>query len=198
MFSHKRRAFDRTEQARTAIDMKSRQTPLIQTYVSQPEQAVIIDSAKTDSRYTPTADAIHTQVDFGIGNPASQHIGVHTAVGGDSDYPNPGELLSAALASCLDATIRIIANRLGLPLRRLAVSVDASVDVRGTLRVCQQVPTGFQTIDIAVDIEPAVPVADDQIAGLIKAAEQSCVVLQTLMSSPTIELAIHSNDGPGQ
>jgi hypothetical protein len=38
-------------------------------------------------------------------------FGTHTAVGGESDYPVPGELLCAAVASCLDSTIRTIANR---------------------------------------------------------------------------------------
>ena len=53
---------------------------------------------------------------FGTGIPASQRIGIHTAVGGNCDFPNPGELLSAALAGCLDTTVRIIANRLGIPV----------------------------------------------------------------------------------
>lgn len=178
------------------IDMKARQAPLIKAYVDRPERALIVDRATTDGLHVPTTDAIHTKVDFGIGHPASQQIGVHTAVGGESDYPNPGELLSAALASCLDTTIRIIANRLGLPLARLAVSADARVDVRGTLRVAQDVPVGFQTIAISVDIEPAVPVAPDQINVLIKAAEKSCVVLQTLRNPPAIQMKHGCADGP--
>lgn len=171
------------------INMKARQEPLMRSYVDHPERARIIDSAATSSDRIGTADPIHTEVTFGTGNPACQKIGVHSAVGGNCDDPNPGELLSAALASCLDTTIRIVANRLGMPLKKLAVTVDAMVDVRGTLHVAKNVPVGFQSIEIGINIEPAVPLPDEQIIRLIKAAEKSCVVLQTLKLAPTITVS---------
>jgi len=170
------------------ISMTTRQEPLMRTYAKDPEQAWIIDSAMTSSDHVPAGEPIHTQVTFGVGMPASQRIGVHRKVGGECDFPNPGEVLSAALTSCLDTTIRIIANRLGLPLTRLQVTADAKVDVRGTLRVDESVVVGFQTIDLRVKIAAAEGVTQQQIGMLLKAAENSCVVLQTLRNPPQISL----------
>lgn len=174
---------------RSSIDMKARQKPLMETYAVEPEKAIIVDSASTSSEEIPASDAIHTSVEFGHANPAVQQMGVHRAVGGDCDFPNPGEMLSAAIASCLDTTIRIIANRFGLPIKRLSVTVDASVDVRGTLRVSRDVLVGFSHVDIKVDLVPAVPINKDKIEMLVKAAEASCVVLQTIKNPPAISVA---------
>lgn len=175
--------------SRSSIDMKTRQKSLMETYGVEPEKAVIVDSASTSSQAIPASDAIHTSVAFGHAHPAIQQMGVHRAVGGDCDFPNPGEMFSAAIASCLDTTIRIIANRFALAIKRLSVTVDSSVDVRGTLRVARDVPVGFSRIDIKVDLVPAVPIGKDKIAMLIKAAESSCVVLQTLHCTPSISLS---------
>lgn len=172
-----------------AISMKARQAPLIESYAADPDSGWIVDSATTSPDDVSLDQPIHSQVVFGTGIPASQRIGVHTAVGGNCDYPNPGEMLSAALAGCLDTTVRIIANRLGLPLTHLKVTVDAHVDVRGTLRVDKQVPVGFQAIDVNVEIKSVPGVTDEQLSMLLKAAEHSCVVLQTLRNPPEIRFA---------
>lgn len=45
------------------------------------------------------------------------------AIGGTGDGPSPYELLAAALAACTSMTIRMYAERKGLPLRSVSVSV---------------------------------------------------------------------------
>ncbi len=60
-------------------------------------------------------------------------VGVHRAVGGPHDMPTPGDLLCAALASCQDSAVRMVANRLGVEILALEVRVTAQVDVRGAL-----------------------------------------------------------------
>ncbi len=170
------------------VSMKARQAPLQKKYATEGTPAWVIDQAKTSSDTIPADHPLRTQVTIGDTAPTDQLIGVHTAVVGKCDLPNPGEVLAAALASCLDSTTRIIANRLGIPLTRLAVSVDAKVDVRGTLRVEKNVPVGFQEMDVSVQIAAVPGVTDAQIEMLLKADEQSCVVLQTLRHSPDIQL----------
>jgi len=49
----------------------------------------------------------------------------------------------AALATCLDSTIRSIANHLGRALASLEGAVSADGDVRGMLVVDRTVPVGF-------------------------------------------------------
>ena len=160
-----------------AISMHDRQMPLLNLYRQDPDQAWITDSATTFSETTRIDDPLHTQVS------AAGHdidIAVHRAVGGDSDGPVPGELLSAALASCMDSTLRVIANRLGVRLIRLAVSVSAELDVRGTLQMHPEVPVGFQKLHIAVDLEAEAGTRPALINALTQVAKTSCVVFQTL------------------
>ena len=111
-------------------------------------------------------------------------MGIHTAVGGNCDYPTRARCCLPPSLAALDTTTRIIANRLGIKLTELKVTVDAHVDVRGTLRVNPQVPVGFQSIDIKVDIKAVPGVAEEQLAMLLKAAEHSCVVLLRHCANP--------------
>jgi uncharacterized OsmC-like protein len=51
------------------------------------------------------------------------------------------------------------------------------------------VPVGFQKVDISYDLRAAGDVTDAQLATLMKAAERSCVILQTLRHPPDITVA---------
>lgn len=172
----------------TSINMNARQAPLTESYKAQAELAQITDFAKTTSESLAPTLPLHSEVLLTQHDPYSIPVGVHTAVGGDSDFPSPGDILCGALAACLDSVLRIIANKVGIPLQSLSVSVSAQVDVRGTLRVEKSIPVGFQSMDIEVNIEAADSVSDKMIERLVSAAEYSCIILQTLRNGPEIKL----------
>lgn len=170
----------------TNVDVRRRQDPLRQRYKEAPSEARIVDRAVT--RDGVTTDAFHGYVaagskDYGI----VWCFGIHEAVGGDHDLPNPGDLLCAALAACLDSTIRIIANRLGLELVRLRVEVKGEVDVRGTLAVDRSVPVGFQKMRCKVELQAAEGTDPKVLVRLLAGAEHSCVNLQTLRRGAEVE-----------
>ena len=173
----------------TPICVSQRQAPLYDLYGREPGKARIIDAAKTSSHEVAAAQPLYTHVTFGTGLPAELTVGVHKAVGGKSDFPNPGEILAAAIAACLDSSTRMIANRLKICLEHLEVSVRLGVDVRGTLRMDGNVPVGFQDADISVRMKAAPDVTEAQLDRLAKAAEQSCVLLQTLRNPPQYRLS---------
>ncbi len=170
-----------------AEQMRPRQDPLMALYQRAPDEAQIVDHAVTRSVTAPAGVALYTEVTPNMGG--VYPIGVHKAVGGLSDFATPGDLFCAAIAACLDSTIRIIANRMGVALKSLEVSVSGHVDVRGTLRVDDSVPVGFQEIVIEAKIEPVAEMPDAYLEALLKGAEQSCVVLQTIKHCPEISLA---------
>jgi uncharacterized OsmC-like protein len=157
-----------------------RQDPLCAGYRKRPEEARIVDRARASSS---GCDPVHGRTipgsrDYGV----EWAFGIHRAVGGDHDAPNPGDILCAALAACLDATLRMIADRLGVRLLSLDVEVTAEVDVRGTLLVSREVPVGFQrmTCDVSLEAEEG---TDPRLLGKLQAAaEFSCVNLQTLQT----------------
>lgn len=100
----------------------------------------------------------------------------------------------AALAVCLDSTIRIIADRLHLTLTSLEVDVTAEVDVRGTLVVDRQVPVGFQKMRCRVNLQLAPDTDPKLIEKLLAAAEHSCANLQTLRSGVAVETSFHGSE----
>lgn len=173
-----------TEQDATRV--RGRQDPLRERYKVAPEKAAITDRARTTGG-TGT-DPFHGFVvagdeDFGVNWP----FGIHRAVGGCHDAPNPGDMLCGALAACLDSTIRMIAERLGVTLNVLEVEVTADVDVRGTLLVETTVPVGFQSMRCHVHLQAAEDTDPKVVQKLLSAAEHSCVVLQTLRSGIPVE-----------
>lgn len=182
--------------SRQDVDVRARQDPLRERYAEVPEEARITDRARTTDgvSYDPFHGATAPgSRDYGV----VWEFGIHRAVGGDHDAPNPGDLLCAALATCLDSTIRIIADRLDVGLESLAVDVTADVDVRGTLIVERDVPVGFQSMACHVDIEPEAGTDPALVETLVEAAEYSCVNLQTLREGVPVETSVDlaSDDG---
>lgn len=178
------------------IDVRERQEPLRRLYREQAEQAMITDRARTLGG--AGLDPVHGRV--AAGSQEEEIVwsyGIHRAVGGDHDLPNPGDLLSAALATCLDSTIRMIANRLGVALAGLEVQVTAEVDVRGTLRVDRDVPVGFQAMHCHVDLDAAAGTDPELLRKLLAAAEVSCVNLQTLRAGVPVETSYDLSPAAG-
>jgi uncharacterized OsmC-like protein len=114
-------------------------------------------------------------------------IGVHKAVGGDHDFPNPGDLLCASLASCFESTIRLISNKLGINLIETKISATAQIDVRGTLMIDKSVPVEFQSMHINA-LVIAKNTNEKLLHVLIEGAERSCIVYQTIKKGIPISL----------
>ena len=163
--------------------VKQRQDPLRERYRTAPDEARIVDGAKTVMH--GSEDPFHSTVVAEHGAP--WRVGIHRAVGGYHDLPNPGDILCAALASCFHSTLRIIADRLEIPIADLEVTTRAEVDVRGTLLVDRNVPVGFQQIKCQVRLKPAANVPPEKVKMLQAAAEHSCVVLQTLRNGVPVQ-----------
>jgi uncharacterized OsmC-like protein len=177
--------------ARTFVG--DRQDPLRELYRTKPAAARITDRAR--SVLGAELDPFHGRVVAGTrGGEAVLSIGVHEAVGGYHDDPNPGDMLCAALASCLDSTIRMIANRLGVRLTRLEVDVTADVDVRGALMVDSDTRVGFTAMRCDVDLRTADGTPPDLEKALMSSAEHCCIVLNTLRGGVPVTTAVKRAD----
>jgi uncharacterized OsmC-like protein len=177
---------------KSASLVQLRQQPLRNRYRQAPAEAWIRDGAKTINGCA--GDAFHGAVLPANSVDAPIQFGIHRAVGGDHDYPNPGDLLSAALAACFASTLRMIAEHLDIRLASLDVAVDADCDVRGCLLVDPSTPVGFQRMSCRVRIEPEGRIDSERMQMLVAAAEQSCVVLQTLRNGVAIQTHIEASD----
>jgi len=156
----------------------ARQQPLIENYFVNPEDAWVTDVAFVEGKNL--SDPFHTSVSINDELKIPFPIGVHRAVGGLHDAPNPGDILCASLAACFESTLRMIANRFKIKLHSTSVKVSANVDVRGTLMVSKTVPVGFQNINIDIFLEVDEIVNEFLTNKLFTATEHCCIIFQTL------------------
>jgi uncharacterized OsmC-like protein len=176
---------------RTIGIAQQRQGPLRELYHRDPAKARIDDGARTVNACG--GDPFHGQVVPANGDDAALRFGIHRAVGGFHDFPNPGDLLSSALAACFDSTLRIVADHLGIRLKALNVEVTAECDVRGCLQVDPAVPVGFQRMRCRVRLDPRDGTDENKTRMLLSVAENCCVVLQTLRNGVTVEAELASD-----
>jgi len=169
-----------------------RQDPLRRHYKTVPRDAWIQDHAETVGG--ATIDPFHGLVIAGSREEEAWGVGIHRSVGGFHDQPNPGDVLCAALASCMDTTLRMLAARLRISIVELTVRVTGDIDVRGTLAVSQEVQVGFQQLHCALDLEVGEGVAQEAVDRLIRATERACVVLQTVRRGVPVSLEL-ADDG---
>ncbi len=167
----------------------TRQAPLRQRYDEDNAEAVTVKRVRTVE--TPATDAWHGTIEA-VDHPGARwEHGIDAKVGGYDDLPNPGHILCAALAGCMDSTVRMIADHLGVGIEHLEVEVVGEVDVRGCLAMDPSVRSGFQQLRCEVRLEPAEGV-DERLAGvLLQQTEKLCVTLDTLRRGVPVDVAAH-------
>jgi len=169
-----------------AYNVREAQAPLRTKYRTAPEAALVVDRAQTSGQNA--SDPYHSVVEPMPGCGETLRVGVHRALGGLHDAPTPGDILCSALAACQDSSVRMVANLLGVELEFVEVTVTGDVDVRGTMMVDRTVPVGFQAMRGNVRFRVKDGTDPRLIDQLKAAAEQSCVVLQTLRVPPRVEM----------
>lgn len=165
-----------------------RQAPLQALYRDDPAAAITVKHVRTV--HEAASDPLHGAVDvLAPVPPARWAYGQDAKVGGYDDLPNAGHLLCAALASCQDNIIRMIADRLGIRIEHLDVEAIGRVDCRGCLAVDDRVPVGFTDIDLKVHLQVA-PGTDARRLGMLKQmSERYCVTLDTLRRGVPVTLS---------
>ena len=83
----------------------------------------------------------------------------------------------------------MVADVYGVQLTQLKVDVQAGVDVRGTLGMNPAVPVAFQSFRVDVHVRAGAGTSAERLRQVIKAAERSCVVLQTLRLGVAVDVA---------
>lgn len=154
-------------------------------YLSNPSLALITHSSEVNG--VDFHDPFRTSVVISDDLQVPFKVGIHKAVGGDHDFPNPSDILCAALASCFESTIRLIADRLDIQLTETRVTVSAQVDVRGTLMIDKSIAVGYQSmhLDVVLVSQATNP---KKLNILLGAAEQSCIIYQTIKRGTPITI----------
>jgi len=82
----------------------------------------------------------------------------------------------------------MIANRLQITLEKTKVKATANVDVRGTLMLNKEVPVGFQSMNLEIEIRVNNSTKNEMIYKLLKGTERCCIVYQTLKQGTPISI----------
>lgn len=170
-----------------------RQLPLRAQYKERPAMASIVKRAR--SHFSQEQDALHGAVVPGEKYGVTWQYGIDHAVGGFHDAPNPAEMLVAALAACQLASVRMVADVLGVRLEGAEVEVTGHVDVRGSLGIDRTVPAGFASIQSLVRVDPAAGTPPEMSRRLIAEAERSCINLQTLRAGTPVDVRFEVREG---
>src|SRR5215469_835274 len=161
------------------MDVRSIQKPLKEQYRRDPASSRITLTARGSETATP----LSCSVDIGR---AIYEAEAHKGVGGTGTAACSGDLLIGALAACAQLTCQLVATAMGVPTRKIEVTVHGDMDLQGTLGLSKEIPVGFQGIRLQFDLD-APEASPEQLRALHEKTEQYCVVLQTLLHPPKIE-----------
>jgi uncharacterized OsmC-like protein len=161
------------------MDLRELQRPLKERYRGEPTSARITLTARASEVDAP----IGCSVDLGRAIYAAE---AHPGVGGPGTGACSGDLLLGALAACAQITCQMVATAMGVPTRRIDVTVEGDLDLRGTLGVARDVPVGFEAIRVRFAIDAPEATAEQR-QKLRERTEQYCVVMQTLSQPPRID-----------
>lgn len=172
------------------MDLRAVQKSLKEQYRSDPGTSRIKLTAKGGQAGTPIA----CSVDIGR---AIYEAQAHSGVGGAGTAACSGDLLLGALAACAQITCQMVAAAMGIRTERIQISVEADLDLRGTLGIARDAPVGFEEIRLRLDVV-APEASPDQLRALREKTEQYCVVMQTLMRPPRLHTEwVQASPGAG-
>lgn len=160
-------------------ELRQIQRPLKDRYREDPAAAVFTLTAASELSESEVACSVPT-------GRALVEAGLHPATGGDGLLACSGDMLLQALVACAGVTLRSVATSRGIEVTG-TVSAEGDLDFRGTLGIDRAVPVGFGAIRLIFDLDSNAP--PEQLDQLIETTQRYCVVLQTLVDPPKLELS---------
>lgn len=105
------------------MDIRSLQRPFKEQYRRDPASSRITLTAKGSETATP----LGCSVDIGR---AIYQAEAHTGVGGNGTAACSGDLLLGALAACAQLTCQLVATAMGVPTKKIEVTVNGDSTTR--------------------------------------------------------------------
>lgn len=159
--------------------LRAAQRPLKARYREEPDAALITLHAEGS-----LSEGVTCSVDTGR---AIAQAGLHPSTGGSPVNVCSGDMLLQALVACAGVTLQAVATNRDLPVSG-TVRAEGDLDVRGTLGVAADAPVGFRAIRLVFDLQSDASPGD--LAQLVETTERYCVVLQTLLGGPPVEVTL--------
>ena len=164
-----------------ASELRAIQSPIKERYKAHPASAVVTLKAKGSLDDASVACKVETGRALAI-------AGLHPATGGSGLELCSGDMLLEALVACAGVTLKAVATALAIPLKSAAVLAEGDLDFRGTLGVAKDAPVGFRAIRLRFDLDT--DAAQEQLDQLLKLTERYCVVYQTIVKGPPVDIKL--------
>jgi uncharacterized OsmC-like protein len=155
--------------ARNARIVTTRPAVAQKTYVTRVHIRDGLTCAIEDGPWTLTAD-------------------LSTTAGGNAAGPTPGTLARAALGSCLAMSYVMWAAQLNVPLRQIAVEVQADTDLRG-MYGADDIPAGYSAVRYVVSIQS--PAAQEAILRVLDIAEAHSPYVDVFRRPQVLQRHLH-------
>jgi uncharacterized OsmC-like protein len=165
-------------------ELRAAQAPLKEHYRDTPQAALVTLRARGR-----LGEGVTCKIETGK---ALVTAGLHPATGGSGLSVCSGDMLLEALVACAGVTLNAVATALGIELKDAMLRAEGYLDFRGTLGVAKDVPVGFQSIRLHLELDT--DASDEQIAALLRLTERYCVVYQTLAHPPVLSVARTSSN----
>lgn len=165
----------------TAEELRALQRPLKQAYKEDPAQALVTSTVTA----TLASDGIAATVGR---DGEGVRAGLHPVAGGVGSEACSADLLLEALAACAGVTLRSVATALGVTLRSGSAHATGTWDARGTLGVDRDTPVGITSVRLEFDLDTDADEATT--TKLLQLTERYCVIAQTLLTPPSLEVAL--------
>jgi uncharacterized OsmC-like protein len=168
--------------------LRSAQQPLKELYRSEPAAALVTLRAEG-----ALGEGVTCSVQTGR---ALVEAGLHPASGGAGTSVCSGDMLLQALAACAGVTLNSVAMSMEVPIDGGTVHVEGDLDFRGTMAVSREAPVGFTAIRLRFAVESSAP--REQLDRLLELTQRYCVVYQTLLHAPHVDVTLAAASGPTQ
>jgi len=109
---------------------------------------------------------------------------VSSALGGTASAPSPSVLLRAALGSCMAMSYRLRAERAGVAIGAITVTVETDAAIEGMLVLDADVPPGFTGVRFHVEIES--DAAETDVLALLDEGDRLSPILDALGGTNTV------------
>ncbi len=162
-----------------ADELRALQAPLKERYRAQPDAALV--TLRASGRL---GEGVSCSLE---GARALVTAGLPPATGGTGELACSGDLLLEALVACAGVTLSAVATAIGVGVRSGTVRAEGDLDFRGTLGVSKEAPVGVRAIRLRFDLDTDAP--PEQVTKLVQLTERYCVVLQTLLRPPPVEVS---------
>ena len=161
----------------TPEQLRARQAPIKARFREDPASAQTVMVARGDLDRELCICRIPT------GHGPIVEAGLHEMTGGDGHWKCSAQMLLEALIGCAGTTACVVSTAMGIEFTTGRIRAEGQIDFRGTLGVSREVPVGFITIRLVIELQT--PADDSSLTKLQELTERYCVVAQSLRTPVT-------------